>query len=522
MSYLLNDDQVHDFIANGFLRLEPDVAEALHNNIARDIEFAIEKENGSYGNNIVSRVPALWDIIRSRRIDGALKSLLGPNYYVHPHRAIHINRPVEDKTTIYPDDFDGPPMGKGSMAGSGWHQDAQSPLSRARHHLPKFLIGFYFPHDAPPEMGPTRIQAGSHLFAHPVEPSGVLAPKDVKAGTFFLVHFDMVHAGFTNRTELTRYMVKFVFTRVESPTEPSWNCKNRNWQKPKKTIIDYNAEPAWKYIWNWMLGSPAINQEGADLMALNSLNQPERLESIYLCNTDQINVLAEQISALAGSGNHNRLLAKDADGNTIPRDDSRGYPRRWNERAIVYDDAAYALAAIGEAAIPALLKLTDEEDPWVIMNATFALGEIGQPSDGVETALVHLLDHPLQQVVRQTLDSLALMNCDLELALPKIEHLLTHTNPEWQTKEVQRGWTGEDQVRLNAVFTLLSAVEGPTNNMAIEDILTQILNDRNGYVPAVATEALARIGSVSASQTALRYLQERRLDDALRSWEKPF
>ena len=135
MSYLLNDDQVHDFIANGFLRLEPDVAETLHNNIARDIEFAIEKENGSYGNNIVSRVPALWDIIRSRRIDGALTSLLGPNYYVHPHRAIHINRPVEDKTTIYPDDFDGPPMGKGSMAGSGWHQDAQSPLSRARHHV---------------------------------------------------------------------------------------------------------------------------------------------------------------------------------------------------------------------------------------------------------------------------------------------------------------------------------------------------------------------------------------------------
>ena len=60
MSYLLNDDQVHDFIANGFLRLEPDVAEKLHKNIARDIEFAIEKENGSYGNNIVSRVPALW------------------------------------------------------------------------------------------------------------------------------------------------------------------------------------------------------------------------------------------------------------------------------------------------------------------------------------------------------------------------------------------------------------------------------------------------------------------------------
>ena len=522
MSSLLTDAQVQEFIVNGFLRLDPDVPKTLHNEIARDIEFAIEKENGSYGNNIVSRVPALWEILSSRRIDGALKSLLGDRYYVHPHRAIHINRPVEDKITVYPDDFDGPPMGKGSMAGSGWHQDAQSPLSRARHHVPRFLIGFYFPHDAPPEMGPTRIQAGSHLYAHPVEPSGIMAPKDIGAGTFFLVHFDMVHAGFTNRSDFTRYMVKFVFTRVESPNIPSWNSQRSEWRHPSKTLTEYDAEPAWTYIWNWMQGRSPVEKSGADLTALNGLNQAKRLESIYSCSPKQVSDLTKQISALAGSGNHNRRLAKDADGNPIPRDDSRGYPRCWNERAIVYDDAAYALAAIGEPSIPSLLKLIDMNDPWITMNATFALGEIGNSSEEVITALVQLLKHPLQQVVRQTLDSLALMNCDLEKALPSIEELLTHTNPDWQTKEVQRGWTGQDQVRLNAAFTLLSAIEGPTNNLAVEDILSKTLNDRNGYVPAVATEALTRIGSFSASQTALRYLQERRWDDTLRSWEKPF
>ena len=33
-------------------------------------------------------------------------------------------------------------MGDGSTATSLWHQDAQSPLAKARYHFPRFLLGF--------------------------------------------------------------------------------------------------------------------------------------------------------------------------------------------------------------------------------------------------------------------------------------------------------------------------------------------------------------------------------------------
>ena len=52
-------------------------------------------------------------VLRSPSIAGALTSLLGPNYYVHPHRAIHTSRPVEDKSAVYDEDFNGTADGQG-------------------------------------------------------------------------------------------------------------------------------------------------------------------------------------------------------------------------------------------------------------------------------------------------------------------------------------------------------------------------------------------------------------------------
>ena len=527
MSTLLTDDAVREFITNGFLRLEPDVDAALHGKIEEKLRFATEKEF-PMGNNVVSRIPAIWDILRSPRIHGALVSLLGPNYYVHPHRAIHTSVPVADKSVVYPDDYDAPPMGKGSMAGSGWHQDAQSPLSRARHHTPRYLIGFYFPHDTPAEMGPTRMQAGSYLYSNPVEPSAVVVPKDVKAGTFFLVHFDMVHAGFPNRTDLTRYMLKFVFTRTDAPTEATWDHADPAWRRPDNCIPECDLTPAWSYLWNWLRGAPA-NADGpcpnadAHFAALNGHDQVARLNGIYsMARAGEIDRLGAQIEALAGKGLEQRILVVDNDGNRVPRDDIRGYERRWNERAIVFDDAAYALAAIGVAAQPTLERLLESHDPWVAMNAVFGLGEMGSAAESSIPRIIALLEHPTQQVVRQTLDALSAIGGDLGPALPHIERLLCVSNPDWQEPQVTRGWVGEDQVRLNAVFVLLTAVNGPTNRDTLEEALIAALDDPNGYVPAVATEALTRLGTQSAYQAALGYLRDRRWDDTLMGRAKLF
>lgn len=529
-SHLLSDDQVREFITNGFLLLKADVAPDLHVQIEALLRFASEQETW-YGNNILSRVPSMHRILRCPVVDHALISLLGPGYYLHPHRAIHTSTPIDDSSLTYPPDVDAPPMGKGSAAGSGWHQDAQSPLSRARHHRPRYLIGFYFPHDTPLAMGPTRLQAGSHLYANPVTPHAVVLPDFVAAGTFMLVHFDMVHAGFPNRGDRTRYMVKFVFTRTTHPTAPTWNHADEAWRRPKNCLPEFDIPEAWGAIWHWMRGAPRQHQAVPNapyrIEDLGAADQADRLRAIYgLAATAKdetdVKALADALTAHAHQNKHQRQLAKDDDGNDMPRDDIRGYPRRWNERAIVMEDAAYALAQVGEPAIPVLERLLTHDDPWMQINAAFALGEIGPAARNSTAKLAALLDSPESTVVRQALDALGCIGCGLEPALPAIHRLLATTRLEWQEAQVMRGWVAQDQVRLNAAFALLGAINAGEHLDKIEAILTDCLDEQNGYTSAVATEALIRINTPTATQAALRYLSDRRWDDTLMGRVKPY
>ena len=519
---LLNDEQVREFIANGFLRLTPDVDAGVHKRIEALLRYSVEQESW-YGNNILSRIPQMYDVLECPVARGALTSIAGPDYYLHPHRAVHSSTPVEDRSLALSADVNAPPMGKGSRAGSGWHQDAQSPLSRARHHPPRYLIGFYFPHETPIEMGPTRVQAGSHLYANPVAPHGVVLER-VAAGTFFLLHFDMVHAGFPNRTDQTRYMVKFVFTRTRHPDAPSWRNAETEWRRPSACIPGFDAPAAWSYIWNWMRGVPTAAPNGASceehIAGFNNEDQALRLESIYKAAGD-VERLVQELLRHAGLDKHQRALATDQNGQPLPRDDVRGFPRCWNERAVVMEDATYALAAHGPAAIPALRGLLAHEDPWLQINAAFALGEIGPAGRDCVTDIAKLLDSPHQQVVRQALDALGGIGCGLTPALGKIERLLGETNLAWQEPQVMRGWTGEDQVRLNAVFALLNAVTAGEDSVRIESIARSALGDKNGYVSAVAVEILTRIGTPSARSSALTFLARRRWDDTLLR-AKPF
>ena len=156
--------------------------------------------------------------IRNEKIHGALVSLLGSDYLIHPHRAIHRSTPLREALDGFSLSSDRHLMGAGSTATSMWHQDAQSPLARARHHVPKFLIGFYFPHEVTAEMGPTRFLRASHCDNGPDLSRSIYQPKHVRAGTFFLAHFDIAHAGFPNVSNDDRFMLKFVFARTSQPT----------------------------------------------------------------------------------------------------------------------------------------------------------------------------------------------------------------------------------------------------------------------------------------------------------------
>ena len=535
---LLSDEQVREFIANGFVRLTPDVPLALHDEIDAALRRMMEEETKygaaflahipeaqrerwrlgtvpRHGNDILAQIPEMRLVLDCPVVRGAVASIAGPDYFLHPHRAVHSSAPVEpvEEVGALPNmdephyaAANAPRMGKGSRANSAWHRDAHSPLARARHHLPRYLIGYYFPHETPVAMGPTRIQAGSHFYANPVAPSGVVL-EDVPAGAFFLLHYDIVHAGFPNRTDETRYLVKFVFARTRHADKPSWRNIDASWRKPANCLAEYDAPRTWAHIWTWMRG--ALDAGGADrsdapaqIARFGCADQAMRLESIYgAAAGGDVAALADALLAHAGQAKHERALLRADEGPNLPRDDLRGFPRRWNERGVVMEDAAYALAACGVRAMPALEDLLATPDPWMQINAAFALGEFGPAAANAVPSIAALLDSPHSQVVRQALDALGAIGEGLGPALATIERLLTQTNPAWRQEQAKRGWTAEDQVRMNAAAVLLNALHAGEHLDAIERIATAVVGDKNGYVSAIATEVLRR---ASPSRAAWR------------------
>ena len=134
--------------------------------------------------------------------------------------------------SAFNEDFDPfenqPVMGKGSISGSGWHQDGHSKAGRSRWHTFKAINMFYFPHDVPLEMGPTRLLAGTHLYAtlREAQPSQVFH-QPIKKGTVVIADFDVGHAGTPNRTETSRYMLKFVALRTDIADQTVMESRGR-------------------------------------------------------------------------------------------------------------------------------------------------------------------------------------------------------------------------------------------------------------------------------------------------------
>ena len=58
------------------------------------------------------------------------------------------------------------------------------------------------------------------------------------------------------------------------------------------------------------------------------------------------------------------------------REDEHPAPRPWNEGAILMEDAAHALAAVGTPAVAPLVNALNAPSEWVRNNAAFALGEM--------------------------------------------------------------------------------------------------------------------------------------------------
>jgi hypothetical protein len=327
-----------------------------------------------------------------------------------------------------------------------------------------------------------------------------------------VTHFDIVHGGSLNLSDRTRNMVKFVFARCSEPVAPAWDNQNIEWVTPAAHHSPVENMVVWRHQWDWMCGrapSATCSFEPEEVSALINLfgaEEPVRQNAIYTL-------------ALAGGVAVKPLCAvlEAADLNT-----EKAGVTGWNEGAVVMEDAAYALAAIGTPAVAGLTSMLRSKSEWVRINAAFALGEMGTRAGTAMPALIRLLRDESHPVVRTALDAIGQIGIGGRMALPEIKRLLSAANddvPDTWIAPQRRKWTALGQVRLNAVMALLRM--GDEANGA-EEWLGNYLDDDCGYVGGFGIEFLMRRKNPIAQDSVLQYLYRRRWDNTLRGGVRTF
>lgn len=528
---LLSDEQVRRFIADGFIVLDSCLPDALHAGIARELHFSLKEESKWLGDNLLPRVPKIDLVLQSSVVQGAMQSLLGPDFAWAPHRFPHNSEPLEPEAR--PTDFhpfeNQPAMGKGSISGSGWHQDGHSKAGRSRWHTFKAINMFYFPHDVPLEMGPTRLLAGTHLYAtlRDALPSQVFL-EPIKAGTLIVADFDLGHAGTPNRSSISRYMLKFVALRTSNPTHPTWDHRDERWETPEHLLTATRIPRAWDALWHWLRGdNQSLHGDALPtselprlLSEMASRDNEERLSAIYelvRIGEPSVEPLVQQLLSRKGQSRHESPAQEDPGFYAMSPDPSQ---RRFSRRQFVPEDAAIALGLIGSSSIDQLVVLLHDGDPWMRINVAYALGEIGNAiSTEVADQVGTLLDDELHQVVRSAADALCWLPYGEE-TISRIKRLLVDSRDDWQESamgEPKLGgtWSVENQVRYALAWALLArsnSSAGGDVSVQLEDAMLGALPFESGYTPAVLCQGLEKIGTPRALKAAIRYLQPRRWD----------
>ena len=520
---LFNDEQMRQFVADGYVVFNPDVPEEVHKTVREKLQYMVDEEY-NYGNNVLPRVTEMDRILNSPEVRGALISVLGPGYIEHPHRYCHYIAPDAKQ--------------KKSMD-EGFHQDGYSPLGRPRQHYPRFARIMYYPQDSPIEIGPTHAIPGTQYqkWLTAGDPKNAI-PLAGKAGMVSITHFDIGHGAGINTVNKPRHMIKFVYVRAEEPSEPSWDCQDRMWRNPANFEAPHNLNLVWSHIWDWLCGkkdryesfhaakadstdetSDALNDADLDtrisamhsiaalkdmgaipslINRLNSDPQWERLMALYTLGALGQPAVDPLVTALKDSAHD-----KDEDLSTNILD---------LECSISMNDASHALAAMGAPSLNSLIGLLDHSSEWVRINAAFALGEMDSEAAKAVPALTRCLDDASHCVVRTATDALSTIQQKSEEFMPALGRLLKDGRPEWQNPVRCNYWTPYDQVRVNALmaFTRLGK-----DAASAEELLLDKLADPNGHVSAFAAEALRRIGTPLAIEGVIEYLMTRRWDDSL-------
>ena len=119
-----------------------------------------------------------------------------------------------------------------------------------RRHPTRWVMALYYPQDTPEERGPTGVLPQSQCYNDQPDNGQVELPLAGEAGSMTIVHYDLWHRAMPNRTDQNRYMMKFLFTRMEEPDQPSWNNEGAEW-----IPSDDGQRLMWQHLWGVAFGN---------------------------------------------------------------------------------------------------------------------------------------------------------------------------------------------------------------------------------------------------------------------------
>ncbi len=476
----LSEAQLRQFVSHGYVVLKTDFTSDFHDAMSRRIQEVMKKE-GNPGNNILPRVPEVQEVFKNPVIRGALSSVLGPEFVMHPHRHCHFTEPGRKVQS--------------------WHKDSYWGHAKMRNHHPWWAMIFYYDHAVDEPLGPSGLLAGTQYYHdRNVDPN----ERDVhllgEAGTFALIHYDLWHRGNANLSERTRSMLKFQFVRMRRPAAgnaPAWRPMNGDGPpNPHETI--------WRHQWNWLHGVNAATSAseapdfGKALAQLDDSDRHTRLraaDALGVMGTAAANAIPALAARLADDFEPVALnAAYGLAGMGTPGVSALVAQLRSDDKA-TSRNAAYGLSAAGEAAVAGLIDTLTHATEHARGHAAFALGEIGlagsaQASGGVE-ALSKLARDSSEWVRRTTAEALGIVDVQATSHDQRLETLCQLLNDV------------DGQARFESALAL--ARIGPDATAAIP-ALGHALKDENRYVRANAVDALNRIGTLDAQRILIDHL----------------
>lgn len=455
MSHLLSDSDVRQFITEGYLVVRTEKSSAFHRGVYDEIESVLEKE-GNPGNNILPRIPVIQQVYDDPVIIGALTSLLGPNYLMHPHRYCHLNRP-------------------GSQ-GQTWHKDDYVFDQNVRRHRFRWVMAFYYPQDVTEEMGPTgiipRSQYRNSISSDNASESVEQAmPLCGEAGTVAIVNFDIWHRACANVSDQSRFMLKFQFTRMQEPESPSWDNRSTDWQ----TSPDDPAARLGASVWRRLTGRSHIREQvpqeqQSRLSDLDDKCEAVRLNAIYTLAADSEAQAKLLIDDIRRHGQAAGLAAAE----TNSCNPQGGNP---SDTAQVH-----ALGSFGQVAIPVLVSALDDDAWWVRCASAEALGNIGVEARMAVTSLLKCLQDNEVWVRRNAAEALGTIGGLTADAAGNVGTALSDT---------------DERVRRNIAFSLSKQ---PLQSTDLLGKLSDALTDDSRYVRYYAATALRSMGTSEANE----------------------